>query len=193
MIGINACQIHGDNASGYRKFGVNGGIGLNSRFNDMSSFEFAFLFTQKGARKNQNPDKGDYTFYRVNLNYLEIPVYYQRYVNSKYFITLGGYAAYLLSYSEDTEIGNWNGVYPFNNFDFGVNVGLGRNIDEKITIEVRSGNSFVPARNYGIRANQVFFPNPVARFFNQGLYNNILSIFVVYKIDAFKKKEIPNE
>ena len=34
----------------------------------------SFLFIQKGARKNQNPSKGDYSAYYLNLNYLEVPV-----------------------------------------------------------------------------------------------------------------------
>jgi hypothetical protein len=65
------------------------------------------------------------------------------------------------------------------------------NIDIKDNwqIEVRSGNSFLPVRNYGIAANNIFFPNAVARFFNKGLYNNILSVSVLYQLKLKKKSE----
>jgi hypothetical protein len=187
--GINACQIHGDNSAGYRKFGVNGGIIVNAEFNKKLSLDLGFGFTQKGARKNQDVENGDYTFFRVNLNYVEVPVLINYKVNDKYFITAGPSVAYLINYTEDTEIGNWNGVYPFNPLEFAMNVGLGRKIKDNWLIEVRSGNSFLPVRNYGIAANAVFFPNAVARFFNKGLYNNILSVSVLYQIKLKKKSE----
>lgn len=189
VVGINACQIHGDNASGYNKFGVNGGILVNSRLNKKASIDLGIVFTQKGARKNQNVKNNDYTFFRVNLNYIEIPLLLNYKVNPNYFITLGPSLAYLINYTEDTEAGNWNGVYPFEKFEYGVNIGLGRKIKDNFLIEIRSGNSIVPIRNYGLAATGIFYPNAVARFFNKGLYNNILSAYIIYQIKPKKKSE----
>lgn len=187
--GLNACQIHGDNFSGYKKLGVTGGIILNTTLNKRASIDLGFTFSQKGSRKNQNQEKNDFTFYRVNLNYIEIPLLLNYKLNEKYFATLGPSLAYLINYTEDTEIGNWNDVYPFNKFEYGVNVGLGTTIKNKVDIEVRSANSFLPIRNYGVIANKVFFPNAVARFFNKGLYNNVLSVLLIYKIKPKPKSE----
>jgi hypothetical protein len=187
--GFNACQIHGDNAAGYKKFGVNAGVIVNAVLTKKTSLDIGFGFTQKGARKNQDVENGDYTFFRVNLNYIEVPILLNYKLNEKYFLTAGPSIAYLINYSEDTEIGNWNGVYPFNPLEFGVNIGLGRTIKDNWQIEVRSGNSFLPVRNYGIAANNIFFPNAVARFFNKGLYNNILSVSVLYQLKLKKKSE----
>jgi len=189
LAGINACQIHGDSYNGYNKFGVNGGIQVNSRLGKKISLDLGIVFTQKGARKNQKPDDGDFTYYRVNLNYVEIPLLLRYQLNKHYFITGGSGMAYLISYSEDNEYGNWNGVYPFNSFEFTANIGLGRDLNEKWLVEVRSGNSFLPIRNYGIIANNVYFPNALARFFNRGLYNNILSVSLFYKIKPKQRNE----
>jgi len=186
-LGINGCQIHGDNYSGYDKFGVFGGIAVNARINDRASFELGFYFSQKGSRHNQDPDKGDFSYYRVNLNYIDLPLSFRYNLNKTYFGTLGPSISYLVSYSEDTERGNWNGAYPFNKFEVGLNAGLGRKLGNKFFVEVRTSNSITPIRSYGVLANRVFYPNAVARFFNKGLYNNILTIFVSYKLD-FKKK-----
>lgn len=189
FIGFNACQIHGDNAAGYNKFGVNGGLTVNAAFNKKTSLDIGIGFTQKGARKNQDVENNDYTFFRINLNYVEVPVLLNYKLNEKYFLTAGPSIAYLINYSEDTELGNWNGIYPFNPLEFGVNIGLGRVFKHNLLLEVRSGNSFLPVRNYGIAANAVFFPNSVARFFNKGLYNNILSVSVFYLIKNKTKRE----
>ncbi len=194
VVGINVCQMHGDNAHGFHKFGFNGGILLNTRINQKTSFDFGMVFTQKGARKNQNPTKGDYTFYRVNLNYIELPLLLNYKANETYFITIGPSIAYLINYQEDTERGNWNGVYPFNKFEFAANFGLGRKLKKNLLVEVRSTNSFIPVRGYGngFSTSGIYYPSTVARFFNKGLYNIILSAYITYQIDPRKKNESIN-
>ncbi|MDX2173651.1 MAG: porin family protein [Bacteroidota bacterium] len=188
-LGFNGCQIHGDNYSGYDKFGVFGGISVNAKLNTKASLELGFYFSQKGSRHNQNPVKGDYSFYRVNLNYIDLPLMFKYQVNSIYFLSAGPSVAYLVNYQEDNEVGNWNGVYPFEKFEYGINVGLGRKIKDNFFVEVRSSNSISAIRPYGVLATQVFYPNAVARFFNAGLYNNILTLVVSYKINTKKKSE----
>ena len=185
--GINGCQIHGDNYSGYDKFGVLLGTAINARINERGSFELGFYFSQKGSRHNPNPKNNDYSFYRVNLNYLDMPLSFRYMVNERYFITLGPSVAYLISYREETERGDWTGMYPFNKFEAGVNFGLGAKIQDKFSVELRSSNSVTPVRSYGMLANQVWYPNAVARFFNKGLYSNLLSLFITYHFDLNKK------
>src|SRR5687768_14518853 len=72
--GINGCQIHGDNYSGYDKFGVFGGTSINARLNDRASAELGFYFSQKGSRHNPNPKNNDYSFYWLHLNYFDLPL-----------------------------------------------------------------------------------------------------------------------
>ncbi len=187
-LGLNGCQIHGDSYSGYDKLGLFAGIAINARISDRASFELGFYFSQKGARHNQNPKIGDYSFYRVNLNYLDLPILYRYHVNPAYFITLGPSAAYLISYYEDINNSNVTGQSKFNKFETGVNFGLGRKIKDKIHVEVRTSNSVTAIRSYGKVANLVFYPNPVARFFNRGFYNNILTVLLTYKIDLKNKR-----
>lgn len=186
-VGINACQIHGDSYSGYSKAGIFAGIAVNSRFSQKASLELGFYFSQKGARHNQNPDKNDYTYYFVNLNYIDLPLSFHYYLNKDFYMTVGPSMAYLVSYSEFTERGNWTGVYPFEKFEYGVNASLGRKIKDRFFVEVRTSNSIAPIRPYGQIANLVFYPNAVARFFNKGLYNNILTFMVSYKLTTKKK------
>jgi hypothetical protein len=184
--GINGCQIHGDNYSGYDKFGVFGGSSINARLSERSSLELGFYLSQKGSRHNPDHKNGDYSLYWLHLNYLDMPLSFRYRLNEKYFITLGPSVACLISYREMTEIGDWTGDYPFNKFEVGVNAGLGGKINDSWSVELRSSNSVTPLRSYGILANKIYYPNPVARFFNRGLYSNLLSLFVAYHFDVRK-------
>ncbi len=192
-MGFTACQIHGDSYNGFNKFGVNIGASVSAALTKRTSLDLGFYFIQKGARHNQNPDKNDFTFYRVNLNYLECPILLSYKLNKVYFGTIGGSGAYLINYREANEVGDLTGTYPFKTTEWNVSVGLGRSIiPNKLFIEIRSTNSVAAIRPYGVRATNVFFPNPVARYFNKGLYNNILLVNLYYHF-TFTKKQVVDE
>lgn len=184
-LGLNGCQVHGDNYSGYDKLGILAGLGINANFSKKVSLELGFYFSQKGSRHNPNPKTGDNSRYILNLNYLDLPLSLKYMVNSKYFLTVGPSVAYLISYYEDIDYVNRTGEFKFNKMEVGVNAGLGRKITDKLLIEFRSSNSVTSIRDYGV-VSTVFYPNPVARFFNKGFYNNILTLMLTYTLDLNK-------
>jgi hypothetical protein len=182
-IGINGCQIHGDSYAGYDKFGIFGGAAINARLNkEKSSIELGFYFSQKGSR--HNPTKNDPSYYRLHLNYIDLPLSIRYRVNSGYFITAGPSVSYLVSYNEYVNYADFTGMYSYNRFEAGINFGLGRKIREKWSIELRCSNSVTPVRNI---IAPIYYPNPVARFFNKGYYSNILTLFVSYQIGINNK------
>jgi hypothetical protein len=185
-LGINACQIHGDSYSGYDKAGLFLGIAVNTKIKEKLFGELGFYFSQKGARRNEIPKNNDYRSYNVTLNYLELPIsaYYK--VNQLYSLMAGPSVAYLISSTEYINKLNMSEFSKFNKFEIGLNIGLTRKIKNIWFVELRCSNSITPIRNYGIAATGIFYPNPVARFFNKGLYNNILTMFVTYVIDTKK-------
>lgn len=191
-LGFNTCQIHGDNYSGYNKFGALAGIGVRAVIKPKYFLSLEFNFSQKGARHNQNPEKGDFTFYRVNLNYIDINLMNRIYLNKTYYVNLGFGFNYLVNYQEDNQAGNWDNVWPFEKFELSINAGLGRKITEQLNVEVRSSNSITPIRPYGLNASGIFYPNAVARFFNKGLYNNTLSLVLSYQLSLRKKQRAEN-
>ena len=184
IFGFNGCQIHGDNFSGYDKFGLILGPAINARFSERTSLELGFYLSQKGSRRNPNPKLQDYTYYRIHLNYLDMPLTLRWKLGDRYFITLGPSVAYLISYREESDRGDWTGLWPFNKLEAGLNAGLGGDINEKWTIELRSSNSVTPVRHWGGNfTSRVYYPNAIARFFNKGLYSNVLSLFLAYRFD----------
>lgn len=192
-LGFNACQVHGDSFDGYNKFGGFGGIAVNARLKSRLSLELGFYFSQKGASHNPDPDKPNDSliYYRLRLDYIDMPLSLRYAVNSNYFITLGPSVGYLIGHKEVINYIDRTADSKFNKFEVGINFGLGRKINDKFSIEVRTSNSIRPVRSYGLAANMAYFPNPVARFFNKGFYNNILTLLVTYTLN-FKKKSEPS-
>lgn len=182
-LGLNGCQVHGDSYNGYKKLGLFAGLGVNAHLNEKLSLELGFYFSQKGARKN--PTKDNYDYYRLNLNYIDIPLSLRYMLNKRYFITLGPSLAYLVNYSENINYTDFTGQYKFKKYEVSLNAGLGRTIVNKLSVEVRFTNSITSVRDYGVVSN-VFFPNPVARFFNKGFYNNILTVMLTYQLNKSK-------
>jgi hypothetical protein len=191
-LGITASQLHGDAYDGYHKLGLVAGLYVNAALKERSSLEFGLIFDQKGARKNQNPAKFDYRYYYLNLNYLEVPLIY-RWQPNRFFFTLGASFAYLISYYEASEAGNLTGKIPFNSTEYSVNTGIGRMISQKMAIEIRFNNSFLPVKPLPPGYTKPYYNNIIARTFSNGCYNNIVQIAFTYKLTPGKKRESKEE
>lgn len=186
-LGLTASQIHGDNYAGYNKLGFMGGLMIEAKLNKVLDADFGITFIQKGSRRNQNPEKFDYRFYYVNLNYVEVPLML-KYNTKRVFLTIGGAFAYLINYVEESEIGNLTGMFPFQKYDYSVNVGMGMNIMPKLAFELRCSNSFMTTRPFGANFAP-YYNNILAKTFNKGYYNNVLQMLFTYKITPKKKSE----
>ena len=191
MLGITACQVHGDNYSGYNKLGFTGGLYVNAAIKKQTSLELGIIFIQKGAQRNPNPTKFDYTAYYLNLNYVEVPLLI-RLQPKKFFFTAGVSFAYLINYYEATEIGNITGMFPFKSTEYSFNLGLGMMITPKLAVEVRTNNSFLTIRPWP-SSFRPYYNNVIARQFNNGSYNNILQMLFTYKLGGKKNSEPKNE
>ncbi|MES2515579.1 MAG: porin family protein [Bacteroidota bacterium] len=186
VAGVSPSQVHGDNYSGFHKLGFMGGTGVETVFNEKASMSLSFLFIQKGARKNQSIEKNDLTYYYLNLNYLEVPILVT-YTQKRFLFDVGVSAAYLISYIEGSEAGNFTGIYPFQKFDYSVKVGLGVNLSPKWFVNFRSSNSFITTRPNRVK-QAIYYNNIIARTFNKGYYNNILEFTLGYRIKTKKSK-----
>lgn len=89
-LGLNVTQVDGDEIYGFRKYGFHGGaIGtIPLRKNFLISLET--LYSQKGA--NQRARTAYYRQYRVELDYVEVPVLVQ--YNDRDMFTVGAGIAY---------------------------------------------------------------------------------------------------
>jgi len=185
-LGLNVCQVHGDAYSGYKKPGPFAGLAVNAWINDKISLELGFYFSQKGTWKN--PTKYNLDYYHLTLNYIDLPLSFRYMLNKRYFVTAGPSFAYLINYRENFNYIDITGDNNFKKYEIGVNIGLGRKMAKNFSCEVRCSNSISAIRNYGATSH-VFYNNVVARYFNKGFYNNILTLMFTYTIDKNRKSE----
>jgi len=98
--GFFGTQISGDNLGGYNQPGLNLGIGLVLPFRNDLGLDQSLEFVQKGSRKNQNPDRGDYTTYFLRMNYLAYHLSVKKQF-SKVGLAIGSQVAYFINAKEE--------------------------------------------------------------------------------------------
>jgi hypothetical protein len=174
LFGAVASQVDGDALSGFYKGGLQSGIFLTNRFNKKSGIQIELKFIQKGSRTvwapsdsaapvNPNTDR----YYKLRLNYVEVPFLYNFYLNKKFMLETGLGFAYLFNAKEDVDgYGFLDPNPPFRKFDFPVYFGVTYFPFEKFHLDFRYSYSTVAIR-----------PHPAHQtwYFDRGQYNNLLS------------------
>jgi hypothetical protein len=74
IVGMNAAQVDGDDVAGYTKLGVNGGLGTFIMLPKNFSVGFELLYSQKGAITTRNNRSPQFDYFKLNLDYLDVPV-----------------------------------------------------------------------------------------------------------------------
>lgn len=179
--GIVGAQVDGDQMDGYNKPGPLFGLLSEQRFSSRFSSQFEMLYIQKGA-KSKPDSTGTQPFYRLRLNYLEIPVLVKYQFGNKYQYILEGGLSYaqLLSYREEVDYQAYtNG--QFHKSDFSLNLGMAYALTDQLLFRVRYDYSFLPIRNNT-------FVSRVGRraFFGYGQFNNVLQFTLCYYLHSIK-------
>jgi len=187
--GIATSQVDGDTYAGYNKAGFLAGGFVTKKFSPESKWSASFEITyiQKGSRKVPHPDKGDYSDYKLNLNYAEVPLLlrynFSAADSSKEhkmkFALEGGVAIGALVYSkEEIAGGQLSGGTPFQKSDYSIIFGLNYFLTEHIGFNVRTEYSLVPVRKGGTGQ---YYQNWTYKIFKPGYYNNLLVFSLRYQ------------
>lgn len=178
ILGLSAAQIEGDGYGGYDKIGFIAGGYVNTDLSEKVSTQFEIYFINKGSFDALHPDKGDFDSYKVNLNYIEIPVVFQ-YNQQKFNFEAGVYIGKLIGTPKIyDEIGErFVYQYPFKSIDFGGLLGISYHLNNHFSLNLRSKNSLIPIRD---------FPNLdqgglLNNLLNNGWYNVDLNFSVRYE------------
>lgn len=175
-LGMTASQVDGDTYQGYHKAGPIAGATLTGKLSEKWSGQFEVFYVQKGSRHNGNPDEGDYSYYLMQLNYIEVPLLFQ-YHQKKFTFDLGPGFAYLFKSKEYNFYGEIFGNNPFNPLEVNGNVGLNYNILNNLGISWRFSYSLNTIRAYNTGASF---------WFNPGQKNNQLSFTLTYQFNRAK-------
>jgi len=178
MAGISGSQVEGDGYAGYNKLGFIVGGFTNTSLSEKFSTQLEIYFINKGSQKNPRPDKGDIDEFKLNINYIEVPLSL-RYHFKKFLLEGGFYASKFLSYSMSDEFGGKStGNYPFKSFDLGGFFGLNYKINDNFIFNLRSKNSLTPMRDFENWDQQVGILN---KLFNRGWYSLDLNFSIRYQ------------
>lgn len=155
VVGMNAAQIDGDNYAGYKKAGINMGLGAYMRFDKKWLGNLELLYSQKGAREinlYESPSVGTVPLgYRARLNYVEIPVSINYLVYDKLY--LGGGLSYSRLLSDKEDIDSYTTTQTistentFRKQDFNYLVSLQYQLYDNLLVRVRYQYSVLSIRD----------------------------------------------
>ncbi|MES2628119.1 MAG: porin family protein [Bacteroidota bacterium] len=177
--GFTAAQVQGDGLGGFDKPGLTAGFGVGNRINKKWGIGFELSFVQKGSRKVQDPDNEDYTYYRLSLNYAEVPLLVQ-YYRKKLTVFAGPTVGYLLGSHEEISGEILPIQNPFRKYEVGVTLGAAYRFARKWDISMRIQDSAL-----SIRPTPAYAKGFLGRY--SGQYNTVLNFVLVYQFSGDKK------
>ena len=73
IVGTNKSQVDGDEAYRFKKFGLNGGVGVVAPIYKNWSLSLETLYSQKGSNLRRKSNDSLDGSYKLRLNYAEVP------------------------------------------------------------------------------------------------------------------------
>lgn len=83
---ILACQIDGDNASGYNKFGYQAEVVVGLGLDNNGSIEYSMGLSQRGSRRPSDPNDISITPFNLSINCIDQGLYYGKLFKNAHFI-----------------------------------------------------------------------------------------------------------
>jgi len=173
QLGLNASRVTGTTFQGINKAGLYAGFFLTKPINDKIKLELDLCYSQKGTLKPPNPKIGDYTIYRMKLEYISTE-FYCRYNRKRIDIIAGLGGGWLIDWKETDENNQpitANG--EFSKVEFSGMLGVLFPISQKFGIGVLGCHSILPVRKH---------VSGVTFRLNRGQYNQVLNFIVKYTI-----------
>lgn len=176
IAGVNGSQIQGDANSGFHEAGLVGGAFVCTDPTQRWYGQMELQYSHKGSRKFADPEIGDYNTFEIRLNYMEAP-FLVRYNAGRVFAEMGETIGVLGKVREWDVNGE---VTPtgYRRWETAFVVGMGYNFNDHWMLNLRYTNSILPVKKFAV---PLWDPRFFFRWFNKGLYNNVLGFTVCYR------------
>ncbi len=174
MAGGVASQVQGDTYSGFYKPGIYCGGFAGLDVGKFSTFQLELDFVQKGSRKNTDTENGDYTFYLLRLNYIEVPVIWQAHFLKRLTLEIGPAVDVLVGSHEETEDGEVENTVPLRTVNLNALAGFSCDIIPSLKINLRYIMSMTTIRDGSTTGYY-------KRFGVWGQYNDLLAVSLWYR------------
>jgi hypothetical protein len=170
IAGFTTSQVSGDQLAGFNKSGFEFGGLVSAPISEKFDLSFQIAFIQKGSKKQNNAAQGDYTYYRMSLNYIEVPVLLRYNFSKKFQFEAGPTFGKLISSKEEDEHGEIPPVNEFNNFELGFMLGMNYMLFDNFYLNLEGSNSILPIRESDIEGARDQF-NSVLMFSFKYVFN----------------------
>jgi len=156
IIGLNAAQIDGDNAAGYRKAGLLVGLRGGAFLTEKTSITIDMLYSQRGSRRVPRVDEAFET-YTISTPYIEVPLLFHykdwrvEYDDGSFFYKVSAEAGPVISYLLNPKVENIvyeTEVNNFNKVDIAWALGVSYYFTENMGISARYLRSITPLYNH---------------------------------------------
>jgi len=179
IAGVNTSQIDGDGYGGFNKVGFIFGGFVSRNFNEKLTGQFEMIYIGKGSVKPAHPDRGDYTFRKIHLDYIEMPLILKIFPekllkkeNLKFIFDIGLSYSVLMSNKEMDEFGEVDIIKPFKSGELSYQIGINYAISENLFVNFRSSRSITPIANKVLITSFGIFG---------GSFNNLISLTLGYQ------------
>lgn len=176
--GFDLSQIDGDKMAGYHKGGLIFGGFINRELNTKLNWQMEMIYIAKGSKKGINPDKNQFEYRRIAVNYIEVPILLQIWSKKlkTHFETGLSFATLVNSKEEDGD-GETTFIGPFKRIEFGYLLGLNYKFSDQLSGTARFSYSISPIAE----GNRVKF---IAWELFGGSYNNVLEFTLNYHLNT---------
>jgi hypothetical protein len=169
--GISTSQVSGDNLGGFDKAGVYAGGFVNMPMSEKWLLQMEISYIGKGSRPSKSDEEAGFPGIYPTLNYAEVPIVFIYKAKPKINIE-AGLAAGVLIYSREEDIFAERKIQrPYNDFDFSFVFGFDYFFAEKVSINSRLINSFIPIREHEFGQTYGL---------NRGQYNSVIAFSLRY-------------
>lgn len=174
--GFTTSQVSGDQLAGFNKSGFEFGGFVSLPVSPKFDMAFQILFIQKGSKKNINADIGDFSYYRLNINYVEVPVLLRYTFSKKIHFEAGPAFGKLLSSKEEDAAGEILAPKPFKPYELSLMLGMSYLLFDNFYLNLQGSNSILEIRTPPIEGGYRL---------NRRQYNSVLMFSFKY---IFNKK-----
>ncbi|MEM9024344.1 MAG: porin family protein [Bacteroidota bacterium] len=151
IAGLTITQIDGDGYAGWNKVGLTVGGFVNTRISRKNYLQMELLFVQKGSKNPSDPENGDFDFYDIRLNYVEVPVLFRRRFKRR-FMAEGGLSLGVQVTRDESDISGPVAVsgFDFNRFELALHLGAEYAILKNTFVNARLSHSVLPISDEAI-------------------------------------------
>lgn len=170
---VNACQIDGDGASGFNKFGYTLGTVIAQNLGNGWQYETGIGLSERGSRYPFNPDLPGKASFHYRYQTVDLPVFINKTLDSRWLAGAGIRTTYLIKATE-TE-------------------GIHLNVEEDsrktgmllcAKVQFRSSKSLSYRLEYQYGLISVSSSAAGGLFFPTGAYHNSISVGIQYTISS---------